>query len=240
MKKLLLLLPVALFAATGMYWITANPTNQSTKTIPSATALPDGSQALFSFTERNLREMIRHGDEKSSSNINQSLNALLHELHSQKKEGLNVDKVEQILSVYKQDSTIVCTKFTPKLKELDQYSHFEEEKEKGYLTSIEQIGLYELKTAYADVDKIRQNYIKEPSEDKKIAYISAHKHLQEIIGELYLDSTIEEPLLSYLANHKHYLNTISTVYNDIGLERINRLRSNGYAIKAELQLLPAS
>lgn len=240
MKKLLLLLPIALFAATGMYWITANPANQSTKTVPSATALPDGSQALFSFTERNLREMIRHGDEKSNNNINESLNALSLELHNQKNKGLNVDRLEQILSLYKQDTSLVCTKFAPKLKELYQYSRFEEEKEKGYLTSIEQIGLYELKTAYADVDKIRQNYIKEPSEDKKIAYISAHKHLQEIIGELYLDSTIEEPLLSYLANHKHYLNTVSAAYNDIGLERINRLRSNGYAIKAELQLLPAS
>lgn len=241
MKKFLLFIPLALFAVTGMFWITAEPTNQSAEAKAiTKTILPDGSQALFAFSERNLREMVRHGNETSTTSINQSLNALSLELNNQKKEGLNVAKVEQMVSLYKQDASLVCTKFTPKLKELSQYSHFEEEKEKGYLTAIEQIGLYEIKVAYADLDKIRQNYIKAPTEEGKTAYMSAHKHLQEIISELYLDSNIEEPLLSYLANHKHYLNTVSITYNEIGLERISRLRSNGYAIKAELQLLPAS
>ncbi|MGZ8548579.1 MAG: hypothetical protein ACXW33_08235 [Sulfuricurvum sp.] len=240
MKKLLFLLPIALFAATGMYWMTANPTDQSTKVTSSATVLPDGSQALFSFTEHNLHEMIRHGDEKSNDNISKSLNALSLELQNQKKQGLNIDKLEQILSLYKQDTSLACTQFAPKLKEVSKYSRFEEEKEKKYLTSIEQIGLYELKVAYTNLDKIRQNYIKEPTEKGQIDYVSAHNRLKKIISELYLDSSIEEPLFTYLANHKHYFNAISDAYNTIGIERINRLRSNGYAIKAELQLLPAS
>jgi len=240
MKKLLLLIPFALFTAIGVYSITATPTPQSSKSIPSVSQLPKDNQALFSFAERNIREMIRHGDEKSTNNINQSLDALSLKLHNTKKKGFNINKVEEMLLLYKQDTSLVCTKFTPKLKELHHYSRFEEEREKEYLTSIEQIGLYELKAAYADLDKIRQNYIREPSEEMEISYISAHKHLKEIIAELYLDNTIEEPLFSYLANHKHYLTTVSVTYNDIGIERINRLRSNGYAIKAEIQLLPTS
>ena len=184
--------------------------------------------------------MIRHGDEKSSSNINQSINALSLELQNQKNKGLNVDKVEQMLLSYKQDLTLVCNKVSPRLQKLHQYSRFEEEKEKSYLASIEQIGLYELKTTYTNLDRIRQNYIKEPSEEGEIAYISENKHLQEIIGELYLDSSIEKPLLQYLTNHKNYLNTVSASYNESGIEQINRLRNNGYAIRAELQLLPES
>lgn len=93
---------------------------------------------------------------------------------------------------------------------------------------------------YTDLNKIRKDYIKEPSAETKLAYETKYGQIRSIIGELYLDTTIEQPLFAYLKNHKHYLDAIFSAYNDIGYERINRLRINGYAIKTELQLLPST
>ena len=106
------------------------------------------------------------------------------------------------------------------------------------MASVEQIGLYELKTNYSDLDKLRLSYIKEPSLESKNAYESKLKELKLIINELYLDSAIEAPLFAYLDNHQFYLDTISRAYADLGYERIYHLRKNSYAIRTELQLLP--
>jgi hypothetical protein len=239
MKKFLIFIPLALLGVTGAYWITSHHDSANPEFL-SKISMPNTTQALFTFSEHNYHEMIRHGDEQSLNTIAQALDALSLKLKKQQKEGQNVTQAEEMLALYKRDSTLACTQFTPKLKELHTYSLFEETKEKAYNDKIEQIGLYEIKVASNDLNQIRQEYIKDPSSETKIRYLLLNNHLKELIQELYLDSSTEKPLLSYLDNHKHYFESVSIAYEGIGLDRIHRLRTNGYAIKAALQLLPLS
>jgi hypothetical protein len=238
MKKFLLLIPIGLLAATGVFWFTTENNIASIQNTPSTAALPHGSQELFTDSERSLRQIIRHGDDNSIKRLSSTLDAIKNELSVRQKQGFDVKNIEMLLSKYKQDSTLLSNKFAPYLKQLHQYDQFEETHEKIFLTSIEQIGLYELKTAYAELSKVRTEYIKEPSDKSKMAYETQLDKVNQIITELYLDSAIEKPLFDFLANDKHYFETINTAYNEIGFERIHQLRSTGYAIKTELQLLP--
>ena len=238
MKKFLLLIPVGLLAATGIFWVTTEKNIASIQNAPSTATLPHGSQELFTDSERSLRQIVRHGDEQSIRKLNTSLDAIKTELVERQKQGFAVKDIEALLSQYKHDTTLLSDKFTPYLKQLRQYDQYEETHEKSFLTSIEQIGLYELKTSYEELGKLRTDYIKEPSDKTKSAYETQLNKVNQIITELYLDSTIDKPLFDYLTNHKHYFETIDTAYNEIGFERIHQLRSNGYAIKTELQLLP--
>lgn len=238
MKKLLLIIPVGLLAATGVFWIKTEKNIASIQNTPSIVTLPHGSQELFTDSERSLRQIVRHGDENSIKKLNTSLNAIGDELSIRQQQGFDIKNIKVLLSKYKHDSTLLSDKFTPYLKQLHQYDLFEETHEKTFLLSIEQIGLYELKTSYEELSKLRTDYIKEPSEQAKIAYETQLEKVNQIITELYLDSEIEKPIFDYLANHKHYFETIDTAYNEIGFEHIQQLRTNGYAIKTELQLLP--
>lgn len=238
MKKFLLLIPVGLLAATGVFWITTENNIASIQNSPSIATTPHGSQELFSDSERSLRQIVRHGDENAIKRLTLSLDAIHDELSVRQKQGYDVKNIEILLSQYKSDSTLLSDKFTPYLKQLHQYDQFEEKNEKSFLISIEQIGLYELKTSYEELNKFRTDYIKEPSDQTKTAYELQSDKVNQIITELYLDSAIEKPLFMYLANHKHYFEAINSAYNNIGLNHIHQLRSNGYAIKTELQLLP--
>lgn len=238
MKKFLLLIPVGLLAATGVFWVTTEKQFSSSQNTPAMESLPHGSQELFTDSEHSLRQIVRHGDENAIKKLNFSLEAIHNELSLRQKQGYDVKNIEILLSQYKRDSTLLGNKFTPYLKQLHQYDLFEEKSEKAFLTSLEQIGLYELKTSYIELNKLRTDYIKDPSNQAKIAYETQSDKVKQIITELYLDSAIDKPLFDYLANHKDYFETIDTAYNNIGLEHIHQLRSTGYAIKTELQLLP--
>jgi hypothetical protein len=238
MKKFLLLIPVGLLAATGVFWVTTEKQFPSSQNTPAMESLPHGSQELFTDSEHSLRQIVRHGDENAIKKLNFSLEEIHNELSLRQKQGYDVKNIEVLLSQYKRDSTLLGNKFTPYLKQLHQHDLFEEKNEKAFLTSLEQIGLYELKTSYIELNKLRTDYIKDPSNQAKIAYETQSDKVKQIITELYLESTIDKPLFDYLANHKDYFETIDTAYNNIGLEHIHQLRSNGYAIKTELQLLP--
>lgn len=238
MKKFLLLIPVGLLAATGVFWITTENNIASIQNSPYTETLPHGSQELFSDSERSLRQIVRHGDENAIKRLNTSLGAIHDELSVRQKKGYDVKNIEILLLQYKRDSTLLSDKFAPYLKRLHQYDQVEEKNEKNFVISIEQIGLYELKTSYEELNKCRTDYIKEPSDQTKIAYELHSDKVKQIITELYLDSSIEKPLFDYLTNHKHYFEIIDTAYNEIGFKHIHQLRSNGYAIKTELELLP--
>lgn len=238
MKKFLLLIPVGLLAATGVFWFTTENNIASIQNSPAIEALPHGSQELFTYSERSLRQIVRHGDENAIKQLNTSLGAIHDELSVRQKQGFDVKNIKTLLSQYKRDSTLLSEKFTPYLKQVHQYDQFEEKNEKSFLVSLEQIGLYELKTSYVELNKFRTDYIKEPSDQAKIAYETQLDKVKQIITELYLDTAIDKPLFDYLANHKNYFEAIDTAYNNIGFDHIYQLRSNGYAIKTELQLLP--
>lgn len=240
MKKFLLLIPVGLLVALGITSIAVDHSYSLAENTLHTQKMPQGEQELFSECEHCLYQIVRYGDNDSIGSLNESLDAVSIKLDEQQKRGFTVDRIKVMLSLFKSDTALLTQKFTPHLKQLHQFKQFEHSHEKNFLLSVEQIGLYELKSAYDELNKIRKNYIKEPSADSKLAYDTENERIRGIIGELYLDAAIEQPLFAYLENHKHYLDTIFSAYNDIGYERINRLRSNGYAIKAELQLLPST
>jgi small-conductance mechanosensitive channel len=240
MKKLLLFLPLGVFAATGIYWISYNPQIESTHTVPKTVTIPDNTQALFSYSEHQFNDIIRHGDTQSITQLNQSLNLLASKLEGYKKQGYDIHELEENFSQFLQDIDNVSSKFSLKLQQLHLYNQTEHAQEEKFLTSIEQIGLYELKKSYNNLDNLRKDFIKEPTKEKKTAYNLEYKNLQNSITELYLDTKIELPLLNYIVNHKNYFDTIVTVYDSVGYEQINRIRSNGYEIKAQLQVLPVS
>lgn len=238
MRKFLLLIPVAIAAAAGTFWVSATNTALPPQHARLDEKLPEGSQALFSVAERSLRSVVRHGEDESISALGTSLDAISSELTKRRQQGFSVDKIEHLLAQYRQDSTVLTQNFSPKLREIRLYDAFEQENEPKFLTAIEQIGLYELRTAYADLGKMRTEYLKKPSAESRNGYEAQYGKVKTIITELYLDSVIETPLFAYLENHKHYFETIAASYEKIGLERVLRLRENGYAIKTELQLLP--
>lgn len=238
MKKFLLLIPMGLLAATGIFWVTTEkgiPKNAQTSTVQ----IPMGERELFAQSEHSLRQIVWHGDEKSLLLLRTSLDTMKTKLAAYKKQGFGTTKLENILSLYQEDSTLLSEKFTPLLSCLHQCDQFEQSHEEPFIISIDQIGLYELKSAYHNLDLMRKNYVKEPTDTAKIAYETEHARIRGIISELYLDAAIEKPLFTYLDNHKNYFDTITATYNDIGYERINRLHTNAYAIKSELQLLPS-
>lgn len=240
MKKFLLLIPVGLLAALGVISISVDHSYSLAESTINAKHIPLGEQELFSECEHSLYQIVRYGDNNATVSLNKSLESISVKLNEQEQKGFGVGKIKKMLSQYKQDSTLLAQKFSPHFKQLHRFKQFEHSREKPFLTSIEQIGLYELKSANDNLNKIRKDFIKEPSPEKKALYVAQQGRIRSIISELYLDAAIEQPLFAYLENHKHYLETIHTAYNEIGYERINRLRANGYAIKTELQLLPST
>ena len=72
-----------------------------------------------------------------------------------KQQGLNIAKVKTLISQYKEDTTVLSQTAQPFLEKIKGYDSYEEEKEEQFLLAIDQIGLYELKTAYKKLSKIR-------------------------------------------------------------------------------------
>lgn len=239
MNKFLLLIPMGLLTATGIFWLITE-SNTLKNTQHSTVQAPLGERELFAQSEHCLRQIVWHGDDKSIALLHTSLSTMKTKLVTYKKQGFRISKLENILSVYKQDTALLSEKFAPLLNQLYRYDQFEQSHEDPFLISLDQIGLYDLKTAYHELDNMRKHYLKEPSDEAKLAYETEHARIRGIITELYLDSAIEKPLFAYLDNHKNYFDMITAAYNNIGYERINRLRTNAYVIKSELQLLPSS
>lgn len=240
MKKFLLLIPVGLLAAIGVTSFVLDHSYSLAQSISNAKHTPQGEQELFCECEHSLYQIVRFGDNNAIVSLNKSLESISVKLNEQQEKGFSVGNIKKMLSLYKTDTELLTQKFTPQLEQLHQLKQFEQSHEKNFLISVEQIGLYELKSANANLNKIRKDFIKEPSPETKALYVAQQERIRNIISELYLDTAIEQPLFAYLENHKHYLETIYTAYNEIGYERINRLRANGYAIKTELQLLPST
>ncbi len=242
MKKLLLLLPLGLFAASGIYWLSSglNPKNERTHTILSSETLPQSNQELFTYSEHQFNAILRHGNKQSIVQLNQSLNLLSKNIHNYKSQGYDIQELEDKLSTYQNDTAFITSKLITKLQQLHQYSQSEQDEEAKFLTTLEQIGLYDLKKSYNNLDTLRKNFIKEPTKENKIAYDIEYKHLNSAINDLYLDRKMEEPLYNYITNHKNYFETLTAIYDDVGYKRISYLHENSYAIKAQLQLLPTS
>lgn len=237
MKKLFLLVPVGLVAGSG--WLLYNTESLSdqtqTKQIEIASKTPE---QLFSLSQDSLRLIVRHGDGRSIPILEKSVDELEKVLAKYEKQGLAIQATEKLISQYKTDSIALSKATLPNLEKLQMFDHSEESGEEKFLLAINQIGLYELQTAYKKMDKIRLDYLKEPTDDLEIQYRIQNEKVHEMIRELYLDANIEEPLFAYINNHRGYFETVATNYKKAGLERVLRLRENSYAIKTELQMLP--
>lgn len=235
MKKLLLLIPVGLLAATGMFWMSFQDTHVSTASAVQVAKYP---QEFFALSEHSLRQVVRYGDEKSLLELKDSLDKLDSSLTKYKERGLLVETTKKMIVQYRHDSMDVTKAAAPYLKKLDMYSDFERGNEKAFALSLNQIGLYELKTANTNLNKTRLDYIKEPSEEAEKNYFEMVSNMKQMITELYLDEAVEQPLFAYIDNHNNYFKTVAAIYNKTGREQIYRLQSQAYAINTELQLLP--
>jgi len=235
MKKLLLLIPVGLLAATGIFW--ANLAHNEEGVILTK-SLPQYPQELFALSEHSLRQVVRYGDEKSLLELKNSLDKLDSSLVKYKERGLLVESTREMIVQYRRDSMDVTKAASPYLKKLDTYNDFERDNEKSFALSLDQIGLYELKTANIKLNQARLEYIKGPSEQTQQAYMEIMSKMKEMVVELYLDSVIEKPLFAYIDNHSNYFKTVVSIYEETGTQRVYRLEEKGYAIKTQLQLLP--
>lgn len=240
MRKLLLLIPVGLLATAGLVWTNYDHTARKESTTTFMKDLPKDPVQLFTLEERSVRQMIRFGNEQSISLFQSYSDALDISLIKAKKLGIEIQNTQEILSQYKQDSQHLTQTASLHSQKLHTYSQFEQTQEKAFLVSLEQIGLYELKTTFSDLEKARAEYIKKPSLTAQEKYEKLTKNMTQMISELYLDEDIETPLLNYIVNHTHYFNTVVSIYTTTGLESINRLHANSYIIKAQLELLPKS
>lgn len=238
MKKMFLLIPVGLIAASGLLWIDAqNNVQQGT---PKAVNLPSKTpDQLFTLSQESLRLILRHGNRESIPMLESSVAELEKVFPKYEKQGLNVDKVERLLTQYKEDSAVLSQTAQPFLEQLKEYDIYEEKEEPKFIQSIKQIGLHELKAAYEQLSRTRLNYLKEPSPALEEEYRASASTLTQTIKELYLDNNIEDPLYAYLDNHKKYFETSAAYYKKAGIDRVHRLRENTYAIKTEIQMLPS-
>jgi methionine synthase II (cobalamin-independent) len=240
MKKLLLLIPVGLLATSGLLWINYGQQTTPKETTQIVQPVPEDSVQLFTLYEHSIRQIVRYGDDKSIALVQTYANALNSKLHTYSKSGINTQSIQEILTQYQQDNRNLTQKASLFTQKMHTYSQFEQTNEKKFLTSLEQIGLYELKSTLASLDKTRLDYIKEPSLETQEKYELLSKKMKTIVSDLYLDESIEKPLFAYIDNHNLYFKTVATIYTDTGLETINRLHKSSYAIKAQLGLLPTS
>lgn len=239
MKKMFLLLPVGLVAASGFFLLSSqNSVNPTTAKKVEISVASKNSEQLFTLSQDSLREIVRHGDGASIAVLEESVGELESRLPRYERQGLNVGKVKILISQYKEDASALSQTTQPYLEKIKGYDSYEEKEEEKFLLAIDQIGLYDLKTNYQKLSKIRVDYLKEPSDELAQEYRASAEMLTQTIKELYLDSTIEDPLYAFINNHKGYFETLSTCYNKAGIQRVNRLRQNSYAIKTELQMLP--
>jgi len=238
MKKLFLLVPAGLFALSvgTVLTIEYNKPSSSVAMSPITAKTPAD---IFAVNEGQLRQILRYGDATALSAFPESLNALDGFLERYHTQGLDTTKVDGLILQYVQDS-IKVTQSAPKYMEtLKNTDTYERTHEKKFEKSLEQIGLYELKESYKNLEKVRLAYIKEPTATLGDEYLRLHKEVINSITELYLDDSIEDPMFAYIDNHKLYFSTITSMYDAIGAERIVRLNVNSYAIQTQLQLLPA-
>lgn len=238
MKKLLLLIPVGLLAAAGFLWTNYDNTVRQDTTTASVKTLTQDPVQLFTLEERSVRQMIRDGDEKSIASFLSYSDALDAALIKAKKLGIETQNAQEMLSQYKQDSKHLTQTASLYSQKLQTYSQFEQDQEKAFQISLDQIGLHDLKLTFKNLEKARLEYIKEPSAKTQAKYEGLTKDMTRMINELYLDASIEQPLISYVENHTHYFQTVVSIYTTAGIESINRLHANSYTIKAQLELLP--
>jgi len=231
MRKLLLFIPAGLIASAGLLWIGVDTYYDTRQTAVTTAKEVLSGQELFSQSEESLRRIIRHGDPKALPELKHSLVSLSLELSDYKSKNFSTDKIETF--------SALSERITPHLKSLQQYDTLAQSQEDQFYDSVEQIGLYELKSSVQTLDKLYKNFLKNPTEDEQLKYEAESERIKTIIAELYLDEAIEKPLITYIQNHRNYFEAITTAYRDIGYERIKRIRSNGYAIRTELQLLPS-
>lgn len=239
MKKMFLLLPVGLVAASGFFLLRSqNSVDYIATQKPEIVVASKNSEQLFTLSQDSLIKIVRHGDADSITVLEESVGELESRLPRYERQGLNVGKVKTLISQYKEDAIVLSQTAQPFLEKIKEYDGYEGKEEEKFLLAIDQIGLYELKTTYKKLSKIRVDYLKEPSDVLAEEYRASAEMLTQTIKELYLDSAIEDPLYAFINNHKGYFETLSTCYNKAGIQRVNRLRQNSYAIKTELQMLP--
>lgn len=238
MKKLFLLIPAGLIAASG--WFLINTQRAPDQTKPQTEVIVSKSpEQLFTLSQDSLRLIVRHGEGKSIRVLEESVTQLQTLMLRYEKQGLPIQTTEKLIEQYKADSIALSKATQPNLDKLKTLDHKESLGEEKFLLSIDQIGLFELKSAYKKMDKIRLDYLKEPSEALESEYYVQNENVQGMVRELYLDSDIEKPLFDYIDNHKGYFETVASCYKQAGLERVHRLRMNSYAIKTDLQMLPS-
>lgn len=237
MKKLFLLIPAGLVAASGLFLYNTQSTPEHNKPQGFEIASKTPEQ-LFTLSQDSLRLIVRHGDGESIRVLEKSVSELEKMMVRYEKQGLAIQTTEKLITQYKADSIALSKATQPNLGKLKTFDRNEVKREEKFLLSIDQIGLYELKTAYKKMDKIRLDYLKEPTEALETEYRAQNEIVRGMVSELYLDSDIETPLFDYIDNHKGYFESVVSCYKQAGLERIHRLRNNAYAIKTDLQMLP--
>lgn len=239
MKKFLLFVPAALLAASSLFWIGSGDTVTPERVVVSSVqTLPNDPKTLFGLSEHSLRQIIRHGDEKSLSTLKISLESLDKALIKLKEKGFSITTTADLVTQYEHDSLKVTQVAAAHMEKLNTYDTFEHTQEKAFEQSLEQIGLYELQKTFEDLERTRLTYVKAPSIQTQQKYEQDLSTMKQTIRELYLDETTENSLFAYLNNHNDYFQTIVSIYTSAGIERIYRLTANSYAIKADLQLLP--
>ncbi|MDD2828427.1 MAG: hypothetical protein PHW18_02505 [Sulfuricurvum sp.] len=236
MKKFLFLIPISLVAASSAFWL--NTESSHTNISQPVASQEKSAVELFTQSDHALKQIIRHGDENSIAVLSSTLKELEKGLKQYEQQGFSVTKADELIAQYKQDSLAVSSLIPAYLQKLQTSDAYEQQNEKKFKASLDQIGLYELKATFEKLEQARVKYIKSPSQMTQDEYAQLSSSMKNIIRELYLDSMIEKPLYTYIDNHERYFQTIATVYNKVGVEKIERLTLNEYAIKGELQLLP--
>jgi len=132
------------------------------------------------------------------------------------------------------DISIKLQKKSPKLN-----THYTEtiSKLEFFNSKLSSIGLSQLLSNWRDLSRIKNRFVKKPSESLEKEFDDKWSAIVVTITELYLDDDMQEPLLDYLESYKAYFKEIKAAYASVSYKNIKRLKPLSYSIKAQLELL---
>lgn len=103
---------------------------------------------------------------------------------------------------------------------------------------LSSIGLQELTTAWMELSKLKQDYMRSPNQNLENTFGEKWVYMNVLITELYLDEEMEAPLIEYLEVYKAYFDAMSAAYHKTDIKRVAAMRDLSYDIKLQIDMLP--
>lgn len=232
-----LILLISSLAATAVFYFGGFSHNEGAA-VEKRHAEPVNVKRLFDQSASYMKSIIKRGDIENIAHFQNNMALLMKGLQEAKQNGAKVAELENNIAKYAQVVMAISDEMQNSASTLHSRYEMTQEKLEEFNLRISRIGLYELKEAWMDLSRLKNDFIREPNMETKAAFELQWMHTKILIGELYLDEPMEDPLFAYLDNYKAYVDGIASVYNAVGMQRVAKIKPLSYTIKSQISLLP--